>query len=316
MSKARLPGLHLSIFLDQLIVDPPNRYHPVAWMGNLIAWARDRSPRNNPLNELIFGAGISLVGATVVGLTGVLLAWLLDRLPIPLNRLGQALLLKSTFSLRGLNQAAREVENTLASGDLPAARSLLAWHLVSRDTTDLDASQVAAATIESIAENSSDGILAPLFYYAFGGLPMALIYRFVNTADSMLGYHSQSLEWLGKIPARLDDVFNFLPARMTALLIVISAPLCNANARQAWRAMRRDARATSSPNAGYPMSAMAGALGIELEKIGHYCLGSGGRKPLASDIKRSRRLMFTTVALGAAALTALTLQRETARGNP
>jgi adenosylcobinamide-phosphate synthase len=316
ISGTHISILYLALFLDQSIKDPPNRFHPVAWMGSLIAWARDRSPGRGPLKDLAFGAGISLAGGMGVGLIGAVLTWLLDRLPAPITWLGQALLLKSTFSLRGLNQASREVEVALADGDLPAARRLLAWHLVSRDTADLDASQVAAATIESIAENSSDGILAPFFYYALGGLPLALIYRYANTADSMLGYHTQALEWLGKIPARLDDLFNYLPARLTGLLIVLSASLCCGNAQQAWRALKCDARRTQSPNAGYPMSAMAGALDIELEKVGHYCLGRGGSKPGGSDIQRARRLMYITTTLAVAALTAITLHRQHAIGKP
>jgi adenosylcobinamide-phosphate synthase len=196
-----------------------------------------------------------------------------------------------TLSLRGLVVAGDEVEEALEHEDLAGARRLLTWNLVSRDTTALDEAQVAAATIESVAENISDGVVAPLFYYALGGLPAALAYRFVNTADAMLGYRDPAHEWLGKAPARLDDLANLLPARISAALIVLAAALVGENATAAWRAWRRDAARTESPNAGHPMSATAGALEVELEKVGHYRLGAGGGAPSARDIGRATRMI-------------------------
>jgi len=152
----------------------------------------------------------------------------------------------------------------------------VSWRLVSRDTATLSATQVSAATIESVAENLSDSVVAPLLYYAVGGLPAAFGYRFANTADAMVGYRDEVYEWLGKAPARLDDLFNLVPARLAAALIVAAAPLTGESAGRAWRIWRRDAGKTASPNAGHPMSAMAGALDVELEKVGHYRLGAAG----------------------------------------
>jgi adenosylcobinamide-phosphate synthase len=129
------------------------------------------------------------------------------------------------------------------------------------------------------------------------------VYRFANTADSMLGYHDSEREWLGKVPARLDDVLNFIPARLTGLFMILSAFLLGANGGQAWRIVARDAHQTASPNAGIPMSAMAGALGVELEKIGHYTLGKGLGAPTAADIARARRLLYFTVTLAAVLFT-------------
>jgi adenosylcobinamide-phosphate synthase len=147
-----------------------------------------------------------------------------------------------------------------------------------------------------VAENSSDGIIAPLFYYAIGGLPAALAYRFINTADAMLGYRDAAHEWLGKVPARLDDVVNLLPARLSAILIVLAAiPLgdCGLACRTWWQ----DARRTESPNAGHPMSSMAGALNIELEKMGYYRLGAGYKFAAVEDIPRAIRILYVTVAM-------------------
>ncbi len=262
---------------------------------------RPRDAPHKAIAELAYGAGIVLGGMGLAAGAGAVLARLCARLPAPLGMLAEAALLKTTFSLRGLDRAAGEVQSALEAGDLPEARRALAWHLVSRDTSALDEALVAAAAVESVAENTSDGVIAPLFYYALGGLPAALAYRFANTADAMLGYHTAELEWLGKIPARLDDLLNLLPARLSGLLIALAAPLAGGDARRARQVMKRDARLTQSPNAGYPMSAMAGGLGVALEKRGHYKLGAGGRPATAADIYRARRTMLAAALLFAAA---------------
>jgi adenosylcobinamide-phosphate synthase len=155
----------------------------------------------------------------------------------------------------------------------------------------LSAGHVAAAVIESVAENTGDGLVAPLFYYTLFGLPGALVYRFLNTADAMLGYHDEKHEWLGKAAARLDDAANFVPARLTALLFLAAAGLAGEDVRRGWAIWRRDAGKTASPNAGHPMSAVAGVLGVELEKKGVYRLGEGLPLPEPADIARSVRLM-------------------------
>lgn len=292
----------LALLLDLLLGDPPNRFHPTAWMGNLIAFLLRWRPRGNRFTELAYGVFILLVGVTLSVLAGIAITQLANSL-IPnyqlLITLITALALKLTISLRGLDRAARDVQSALESSNLPEARRLLSWHLVSRDTSQLDESKVSAAAIESVAENASDGIIAPLFFFALGGLPAAFAYRFINTADSMLGYHDEEREWLGKVPARLDDVLNFIPARLAGLFIVLSSPFCGASAAQAWKIMWRDSGQTASPNAGIPMSAMAGALGVELEKIEHYALGKGLRLPISKDISRARRLLYVSVGFAA-----------------
>jgi adenosylcobinamide-phosphate synthase len=296
--KARRKGiLGLALILDLGLGDPPNRYHPVAWMGSAIGAASRRAPAGGRLAQFLYGAGLVLGGGLAMIGLGRLLERLLRRLPAPLSWLAEAYLVKTTFSMGGLARAAQEVEAALNASDLPEARRLVSWHLVSRDTTALSAAQIAAATIESVAENSSDGVVAPLLYYGMGGLPAALAYRFINTADAMLGYRDPGHEWLGKVPARVDDAANLLPARASAGLIVLAACLGGECAGQAWRIWRRDGGKTESPNAGQPMSAMAGALGVELEKVGHYRLGAGGRAPAATDIERAVRLVRLAAAL-------------------
>lgn len=297
----------LALILDLTVGDPPNRCHPVAWMGSAIAEAQHHAPRRGRLARLAYGGLVAIGGALGVFGLARLAERLIERLPHPLDWLAEAALLKATFSVGRLSNAAAAIEAALEAQDLPEARRLVSWHLVSRDTSDLNGSQVAAATIESVAESASDGIMAPLLAYAAGGLPGALAYRFVNTVDSMWGYRDAAREWLGKIPARLDDLLNLIPARVTAVLLMLGAALVGENAHNARRIWRRDSARTASPNAGHPMSAMAGALNIELEKIGHYRLGAGQSDPAPKDIGRAVRVMKAAVGIGIALLIGLAL---------
>lgn len=297
--------LLLAILLDLCLGEPPNRWHPVAWMGTYIKTLQHWAPAQGHWGRLVYGAGIVLSGVAIVVCLGSILERLLWYVPWPLAWLVHAIVLKFTLSLRGLVRAAHEVQQALAQNDLPLARRLVGWHLVSRQTSQLSRVQVAAAAVESVGENASDGIIAPLFFYVLGGLPAALAYRFLNTADAMLGYRDPVHFWLGKVPARLDDLANLVPARLTAMLIVLAALLWGEQPRQAWAVWRRDARLTASPNAGHPMSAMAGALQVALEKVDHYCLGAGQPLPEASHIARATRLLYGVTVLGVAVLAGL-----------
>lgn len=283
----------LALCLDYLLGDPPSRVHPVAWMGRWIDAIRRHAPRVGEFRRFLYGA-ISIAGSAIA------LGWSMSRwqqfAPLKMwSWLVNASLLSLLLSLRGLLQAGTAVANPLAAGDLPAARHQLSWHLVSRDTSCLNASQIAAATVESLAENTSDSVIAPIFWYVIAGLPGALVYRFLNTADAMLGYRDIEREWLGKAAARLDDAANLIPARLTALGMILSAPWVGGRIEDGWRIWRRDAGATASPNAGHPMSAAAGVLGVELEKIGHYRLGAELCKPTTVHIKRMQRLSVASV---------------------
>jgi adenosylcobinamide-phosphate synthase len=198
------------------------------------------------------------------------------------------------------------VERALAGGDLVGARALVGLHLVSRDTGALDESHVVSATVESLAENVGDSVVAPLAFYLGFGLAGAAVYRAVNTADAMLGYREGVLEHFGKVAARLDDVLNLIPARLAGLAIVAGAAAAGGDGRNAWRVLRRDARATASPNAGWPMAAMAGALGVALEKPGAYRLGDGPPPALAA-IARAIRIVGAAIAVAAFVLVAVAL---------
>ena len=307
MSAKRLILPWLAVLLDEAFGDPPNRWHPVAWLGSAIARVERAVRTGDPGRDFWAGLGVWLGGVVLIGTLVKLITTILQKMPQPVGSVAEAYLLKLSLSPRGLRRAALAVETALEEGNLPKARQELAWHLVSRDTQTLDEGQVAGATIESVAENASDGVLALLFYYALGGLPLVWMYRFANTLDSMWGYHNERYEWLGKSAARLDDLLNWLPARFTAFLLVLAAALRGENARQALRILHRDARTTASPNAGYPMSAMAGALGVELEKVGQYRLGRGLSVPKAEDIGRAVHLMQTAVFLGLGLLSLVSL---------
>ncbi len=287
----------VSWLLDAVLGDPPNRWHPVAWQGRFLAWAEEHAPGGrsqesggSEITRFAWGAGALAIG---MGLSAGA-AWGVMRvarsLPWPLRLLIEAGLLKLTLASHGLDRAAGEVEAALRRGDLPEARRLLSWHLVSRDTSDLSAEEVAGAAAESVAENLTDAFVAPLCAYAAGGLPGVWAYRFAQTADSMWGYHDEKHEWLGKPAARLDDALNWLPARLAASLLTVAAWVCGENAANAWRTRRSQAHNTASPNAGQTMATMSGALGVTLTKRGHYTLTGGDAEITPDVLARGRRI--------------------------
>lgn len=303
----RVGPMVLAIVLDQVLRDPPNAAHPVAWMGRTIGWAKACVRTENRTGRFIMGLAIVLIGGGIAAATGWLILYGLGFVPALAAWLAEAVVLKLVLSMRGLAQAANAVRTALATGDLGKARRLLGWHLVSRRTEELDAPAVAGAAIESVAENTSDSVVAPLFYYTVAGLPGVLAYRFVNTADALLGYRGGAYEWLGKGPARLDDLLNAIPARLTAGLMMLAAILPGTRLRGACRVWWQDRWKTASLNAGQPMSVAAGALGVELIKPGDYVLGAGLREPTSHDVRRAVRLMHVSVAVGVGLTIALVL---------
>jgi adenosylcobinamide-phosphate synthase len=305
----RALALIAALAFDALLGDPPNRFHPTAWMGSAIGALQRRAPREGNAAQFGYGALIALGGAGAAAGVGWLVERLIGKLPPLVRWLVGGAILKLTLALRGLGRAAGEIHAALDRGDLPEARRLTSWHLVSRDTSALTASQISAAAVESVAENASDGAVAPLFYYALFGLPGTLAYRFANTADSMLGYRDAAREYLGKVPARLDDALNLIPARLTALAGIAAAPLVGLDGPGARTVWRRDHKLTASPNAGHPMSAAAGALGVELEKAGHYTLGMGNRPPDSADIPRALRLAGAATLIAAGLLAGIAVMR-------
>jgi len=284
--------LLLALVLDMLLGEPPNSLHPVAGLGRLISLETGWTLKRGRQFQLLAGAAAVLLTLGAITVLTYLLVVYLGGLNRILYIVLSALLLKFTFSLRGLRQAVAAVRESLAENNLARARTSLK-SLVSRETGNLNESQIISATVESAAENSGDSFVAPLFYFLLFGLPGAVAYRVINTFDSMVGYHDQ-WEHPGKFAARLDDLINFIPARITALIIVLAAGICRKNRSAAWRTMLRDRKKTESPNAGWTMSAMAGALGVRLEKAGHHQLGDNHSALTLDTISASRNIIMTT----------------------
>jgi adenosylcobinamide-phosphate synthase len=307
---AEVTVLLAALALDVLAGEPPARVHPVVWMGHLQKALRRRAPRR-PAPAFLWGAFMALAGPILFGGAAALL---LDHVGGATRWLLSVYLLKSAFAVRALAAAALGVRRALVADDLPGARMALR-SLVSRDTTTLTPGQMAAAAIESVAENCSDSIVAPLLCYAVGGVPAAIAYRAINTLDAMIGYRGE-LEWLGKVAARLDDLANLLPARLTALLVMLAAPAGGGSRGRAIATWIRDSARTASPNAGHPMAAMAGALGVELEKAGAYRLGTGFRTPDGRDITRAVRVMAVAAALAVTLILAAILILSAVAGHP
>ena len=277
-----LGALAAALLLDWLIGEYPSPLHPVVWMGRLISGLLRLAPASGWWKQLIFGAILTAGVTALCAAATALVMHLAARVPLVAVVVG-ALLLKASFALRALGAAAERVRRPVEAGDLPAAREALRA-LCSRDPRDFDGEALLAAAVQSVAENASDSFIAPLFYYLLFGVPGAVAYRAINTLDAMIGYRGR-YEALGKAAARLDDLANLIPARLTAALLLLAGLLTRKDVAEGWRILRRDGAKTPSPNGGRPMAVMAGLLGVRLEKKGVYTLGDPC-KPLTPDTVR------------------------------
>lgn len=299
-------ALALAFILDMVIGEPPAVIHPVVYLGRIISWLERRAPKASRFAQFSYGLVVTLILSAAAAAAGYFLAAATREFTL-LYIIVAGFLLKTCFAIRGLGQAARLIGSDLEADKLEQARRDLTA-LVSRNTSDMKPDMIASAAIESVAENTSDSFVAPWIAFAIFGLPGALAYRTVNTLDAMIGYRGR-YEYLGKAAARLDDILNLIPARISALIIAIAGWLRFHSIRQTLLVMSKDGHTTESPNAGLPMAAMAGTLGITLEKEGHYQLGSGMRQPGAADIEESVRIMQWVSALaGCLTLTLLAVR--------
>lgn len=293
--------LLLALLLDLALGEPPNRLHPTVWIGNTVALAERIAPGQHVTwsVQLTFGAGMALLIPAAWGAAAWAVTFGLLQLHPLAYALVAAVLLKTTFSVRMLHRVAAGIGSILTAGDIAEARRRMSA-LVSRDTSQLTIGQMAAGAIESVAENITDSIVGPLLAFALFGLPGAVAYRAINTLDSMVGYHGR-YEYLGKPSARLDDLVNLIPARIAAVLLWLStAVLPGLAGGRAWRIMFAHRGRTESPNAGWTMAAMAGGLGVMLEKVGHYRLGDPAPEPEAQHIGRANQALYATTALAVA----------------
>jgi len=302
-----------AVALDLALGDPKNKYHPTAWIGILIGKFAPSARSNNPKLERL--GGMVLV-ASVTTLVGALL-YLVDHTFAYLNNLdlGVAkilvlvtsvfvigLLLKTTIAIKGMQRHASKIMESLSRDDLDGARANLSM-IVKRNTKNLDRQHIISATLESISENIVDGITGPLFYFAFFGLAGAFVYRAVNTADSMIGYKTDLFRNLGWFGANCDKVLNFVPSRLTSMIMVFAGAIVGCNWKDSAKIMKRDGSKTESTNAGYPMATMAGALGVKFEKLDHYVLGDGNTEFTEKHFKTAIYMMKVTAILFAGMFT-------------
>ncbi len=279
MSEFWIQVLLLAVMFDILFGEPPAFIHPVVWMGKLITLFVQRAPLHHRkrygLFIVILCVGLAiLVGFVIISLGTGLLGLIIS-----------AYFLKSSFSIRMLLTSALGIKKDLDDGRIEKVRGELVT-FVGRDTSTLNESQSASAVIESVAESFVDGILSPLFYYLLLGLPSALAYRMINTLDSMVGYKKEPFAELGYAAAKLDDIANWLPARLSLVFIFIASVFLG-KPFDALKTCIHDHDRTASPNSGWSMAAVSGALNVRLEKIGYHVLGSRYDEPQPFQIKKA-----------------------------
>lgn len=260
-----------ALLLDTLLGDPRSSFHPVVLIGKVISFYENIFYHSSDRNTRKIFCGFLTVLAVLftVGLAGTLLIMLGNTISFWVGYLVQAFMLYITISPRSLAEAGREIASLLARGKIEKARSRTGW-IVGRDTTELNEGEVTRAVIETVAENTVDGITAPLFFFVLFGPVGALFYRTANTMDSMLGYKNERYLYFGRFAAKLDDFLTWLPARLTFLLLVGAAKITGHDARKAWHIGLRDASKHPSPNGGYAEAPVAGALHIRLGGYNKY----------------------------------------------
>jgi adenosylcobinamide-phosphate synthase len=295
--------LLLAYAADLAFADPPGMPHPVRLMGFVasVSEKQCRKIANSPRALLLTG----LLTATVIPSVAAVATWFLLRGTPRVSPLAGSIatvyLAYTTLSVRGLDQAAQAVIGSLKRAHLSEARAALAM-IVGRDTQTLDEPQIVRAVIETVAENTSDGFVAPMFYLAIGGVPVAFAYKAINTLDSMFGHKNERYLYFGCAAARLDDVANYVPARLTAALVALSAFVLRMPWRKCVQIVLRDARLQLSPNAGFPEAAYAGALGIRLAGTNVYdgrlihkaFIGDPDRPLTVGSYSAVRRLLYVT----------------------
>jgi len=303
---------------DMVLGDPPGYPHPVKLIGRAIAFLEKRSLQRvrPPWKQRLLGAALA---AGIVSGAGVL-TWATIRMvgwvhPI-FSTVATIFFAYTTLATRNLYDEVKSVLTTLRQGSLSRARKEVGF-LVGRDTDQLDEKEVCRALIETVSENTSDGIVAPLFYLVIGGPPLAMAYKALNTLDSMIGYRNERYRYFGWASAKGDDLANLVPARLTALLFVLASFILRKDWKKAWRVAVRDGRKHSSPNSGYPEAAVAGALGVQLGGRNFYFgipeekpfIGEPERSLGMNEVKESLRLMLSNSLITVIIVILITLWR-------
>jgi adenosylcobinamide-phosphate synthase len=286
----------LAFLIDMILGEYPDKIHPTIGIGKLIAYLRPKLESPNPKIEKANGVVLAITVTLFVALpVFVLQFWIRQSFgDIPFIIVG-AVLFKATFAVKGMRQYTKPIATALKKNDLVEARKWLPF-IVRRDPNALNERQITSAAVESIAESTTDGITGPLFFFALFGVAGAFAYRVVNTLDSMVGYKNVESMNIGWFSASLDTLANYIPARLTAYMMVAASFMLGENWRESWRILQRDKAKTASINAGWTISAMAGALDTQLEKVGYYTLGDDhGITP--EHINRALRVMTLTAVL-------------------
>jgi adenosylcobinamide-phosphate synthase len=288
----------LAFLIDVVFGEIPDHLHPTVWMGSFVAYVKPKMKNPNPKIEKFYGV---LLGVGLISLFSgfvFFLLWILRSIPTwgwLFYIIVGAILLKTTFALKCMRRYTFPIEKGLSNKDIGKAREWLHF-IVRRDPNKLDERHIVSAAVESIAESTTDGVTSPFFYFALFGVPGAFAYRVINTLDSMVGYKDPVNVNIGWFSAKMDTITNYIPSRLTAFFMVISAGILRADWRNSWKILKRDKNKTASPNAGWTISAMAGALNTQLEKEGYYALGDG-EVIHPHDITRAWKIMVGTVIL-------------------
>ena len=289
----------VALVIDFKFGEPSTRFHPTVLIGGMIQRLVPLTKNCIPQIQKIWGIILVIFVATIVSITFFLLQVGIDSIPFSpllvflISIAISAPLLKTTIAIRSMETHARAVIDAVEKNNLDLARTKLAM-IVKRNPKDLDKNHIISGTIESVGENTVDGITGPLFYYALFGLPGAFVYRAINTIDSMIGYKTSFFRHVGWFGANCDKVLNYLPARITGFVMILSAILLRIDWKSSYQIMRQDGLKPESPNSGYPMAAMAGALGTRFEKINHYTIGNGNFELTKDHLTLAIKMMKIT----------------------
>ena len=287
-----------AITFDLIFGDPKNRYHPTAWIGNFIGSITTCMKNESKNLEKFGGIFIVLIPVSISCIVLFGLEFSIDFInaefwSVVVSIIFGIILFKMTIAIRGMELHALAVLDSIQKNDLTQARKNLSM-IVKRNTKNLDKNHILSGTLESLSENIVDGITGPMFYFALFGLPGAFAYRIVNTVDSMVGYKTYMFKNLGWFGANCDNILNYIPSRLTGLTMVLGAMLLGHDWKNCYAIFKRDGKKTDSPNAGYPMAALAGALGTTFEKIEHYSLGNGNQEITSKKVTDAIALMKVT----------------------
>jgi adenosylcobinamide-phosphate synthase len=283
-----------ALALDLVVGDPKSKHHPTAWIGSLIAQLTPNAKKLGKLGGFLLVLAVTAVISTLLVALDIGINFISDNyIEFIISIITGSILLKTTIAIRGMEKHALAVVKSIDQDNLDAARNKLAL-IVKRNTKQLDKNHILSGVLESVSENTVDGITGPLFYFALFGLPGAFVYRIINTIDSMIGYKNPIFINVGWFGANCDKILNYIPARLTAFVMVLSAMIIGVDWKNSYQIMKRDGTKTESLNAGYPMAALAGALQTKFEKIDHYSLGEGSFELTKHHIKSAIILMKMT----------------------